>query len=221
MTGLVRTVNFTEQPLRLVAHQPAPAASAVEPEPFAAYAEEAREQRQASVAEPVAAEPRFTYEEFMQCFEPELKEAKERAIEEGLAQGKAQGREQGAAEYEAELARLRELIASARAALDQGIEGVADMAVEIVYEAVAKIIGARMLERDAAVSSVREVIRKAKERSQLVARVSPHDFEMINGDRARLIEGLNVGDVDIVADDRVRLGGCLLETPAGNLDGRL
>lgn len=157
----------------------------------------------------------------MQRFEPELIEARAHAVEDGRERGLVEGRESGAAEYEDKLVNLAELIASARKALDGAIEGVSDIAVEIVYEAVAKIIGTRMTDRAVVVSSVREVIQKAKERSRLVARVAPQDFELINGDRARLIEGLNIGEFDIVADDRVRLGGCLLETPAGNLDGRL
>lgn len=216
MSGLIRTVNFAEQPVVLTAQQRA----AAPPEAFAVDGGEPYPARE--VPPP---EPRFTYAEFMQRFEPELLAARERAVAEGYAQGRetgmTEGRAQGAAEYQTQLANLAELFAAARNAMDREIEGMDDVAIEIVYEAVAKIIGAHMTEHSAVISSVREVMQKAKERSRLVARVAPHDYELVKRDCARLVEGLNVGELDIVPDDRVRLGGCLLETPAGNLDGRL
>ncbi|MBI3900278.1 MAG: hypothetical protein HY308_18595 [Gammaproteobacteria bacterium] len=168
-----------------------------------------------------APELRFTYEEFLERYQEELAALRQQAVDDGFAQGKNEGREQGEAEFEAQLEKLAALLASARASLDAGIDGVTDIAVEIVYEAVVKIIGERMTQRDAVVATVREVIRHAKERNRLVARVAPYDLAWIEMERLRLIDGLNTGDVELVADERVQMGGCLLETPAGNLDGRL
>ena len=68
---------------------------------------------------------------------------------------------------------------------------------------------------------VRQVIRRTKERTKLVVRVSPADWSILEGNEAALVEGLSVDAVELFADDRVQVGGCLLETPAGNLDGRL
>jgi len=224
MSGLIRFVTFEDQPV-LLATPAAPAPGAVDADaPSQRFAPDPAPDDTAAPAradDPAAVEPRFTYDEFMQQFEHELVKARAQAFEDAAEQGKSEGREQGAAEYAEQLASLAALIASARKSLDQGIDGVADIAVEIVYEAVAKIIGEHMTERDGVLAAVREVMHKAKERSRLVARVAPHDFEILNGDRSRLIEGLNVGEVEVVADERVRMGGCLLETPAGNLDGRL
>ena len=171
--------------------------------------------------ETVPAEPRFTYAEFMQRYQSELASARDEAVKEGFAQGNAEGLETGERAYAAQLQALAELIASLRNVMGQQIEGVTDVAVEIVYEAVVKIIGEQVMQRETVVAIVREIMRRAKDRSRLVARVAPRDLEMITAQGGKLTEGLNVGDIEIVGDDRVSLGGCLLETPAGNLDGRL
>lgn len=219
MSGLIRAVNFVEQPVVLTAQK----CAAAQPQALSDHAGAPHPAVEPPPAEPVL--ERFTYAEFIRRFEPELLEARERALAEGYAEGHetgvAEGRAQGAAEYQTKLAHLAELLAGARNAMEREIEGMDDIGVEIVYEAVAKIIGAHMSDRNAVISTVREVMQKAKERSRLVARVAPHDYELVNGDCARLIEGLNVGEVDIVPDDRVQMSGCLLETPTGNLDGRL
>jgi flagellar assembly protein FliH len=86
---------------------------------------------------------------------------------------------------------------------------------------VTKIIGEAFTDRDVVISAMREVIRRTKERTELVVRISPADWAMLDGYQEQLTAGLNVGSVEIVADERVQLGGCLLETPAGSLDGRL
>lgn len=181
-------------------------------------------QRQSAICQPVP-EPRYTHDEFMARFESELGVLRETAREEGFAQGHAQGldegRTQGAAEYGASVRQVTELLASLRGHLNQKIEGVSDIAIEIVYEAVAKILGEQIVQREVIIVMVREIVRRAKERSRLVARLAPRDIEVLNGQSAKLVEGLNIGDIELVADDRVVLGGCLLETPSGNLDGRI
>src|SRR6266542_2940076 len=70
-------------------------------------------------------------------------------------------------------------------------------------------------------AAAREAVRRARDRSRLIVRVSPADFDVIRQNRDEILEGLEAGHVEIAADDRVELGGCLLETPSGNLDSRL
>lgn len=170
--------------------------------------------------EPVPDE-RMTYEEFKQRFEEELLAWRREARQDGVERGLAEGRERAAAEYAEELAALASLVAAARASLDRAVDGLAEIGVEIVWEAVCKIIGQTMTDRDAVVAVVQEVVRRTKDRAQLVVRVSPTDWTIIAERRAQLLEGLNAGAVDIVADERVELGGCLVETRTGGLDGRL
>jgi flagellar assembly protein FliH len=78
---------------------------------------------------------------------------------------------------------------------------------------------------------VREVIDQAREREQLVVRLAPQDFALLTGGDAASTaaagrseeEGSTFGawKAQLVPDTRVALGGCLIDSPGGTLDGRL
>lgn len=170
---------------------------------------------------PEAAPQTPTYEEFRKQLGDELSRLRSEAMEQGYADGLQTGRDAAAGEYADRLAQLARLLDGARSGFEQDVEGLVDIGAEVVFEAVARIMGREYANRDGIVAVVREVIRHAKDRSRLVVRVSPSDHAELNAARQHLTEGWNAQQVEIVADDRVELGGCLLETPGGNLDGRL
>ena len=154
-----------------------------------------------------------------------LRLEKELAQREGKEQGYREGYEagfnQGQAEYEERISSLESVIAAANGALEQGIEGAEDAAVEIVFEAVCKILGAALADRDGVASVVRRVIDLAKDREKLVIRVSPSDFNLLKDEKTGLMRDVTLANGALMPDERVVLGGCLLETTGGNLDGRL
>jgi flagellar assembly protein FliH len=71
------------------------------------------------------------------------------------------------------------------------------------------------------VAAVRNVVRERTAREALTLRVCPTDHALLMSEREHLLEGHEGASVSIVADERVRLGGCMLETSAGTLDGRM
>lgn len=162
-----------------------------------------------------------TYAEYREQINDELQQLRNDAYTQGYAEGNQSGLETATREYRVRLDQLSMLIAGMRKSQENEIDGLTDIGVEIVFEAVTRILGRNYLERDGVIAMVREVIRHAKDRSRLVIRVSPADYALLDTERESLIEGWNNQQVDVIADDRVELGGCLLESPAGNLDGRL
>lgn len=174
-----------------------------------------------TIATPVVPMPVPTYEDHERTLGEKLERMKQEASERGYAEGLQAAQDKVQAEYAAEIEGLRALILSARSAMDQQLDGIMDAAAEIVFEAVAKIIGRVCAEQEGIAAVVREVVHHAKERSRLVIRVNPGDLEVVRACAADIASGTSAGNVDIVPDDRVVLGGCLLETPAGTLDGRL
>lgn len=162
-----------------------------------------------------------SYEEYKERLGDELKALEDDARQRGLELGREQGRELGRAEFDEALNAFADLMESARAAFERSIDGIAELGVEVVFEAVAKIVGEMVLDKTATVAIVRDVIHRAKDRTNLIVRVSPRDWSLLKEGRAELLEGLNVGNVELLPDDTVEVGGCLLETPSGNLDGRL
>ena len=163
----------------------------------------------------------LTYAEYKERFQQELESQRETVAEEGYREGETRAREQVEAEYAEKLQSLASVLASARQALDNDVEALHEIGAEVVYEAVLKLVGSALVTRAGAHATIREVIKRAKDTTRLIVRLSPVDFEELNGERSLLLENLNGAAVEIVDDERVELGGCLLETPAGNLDGRL
>ncbi len=58
------------------------------------------------------------------------------------------------------------------------------------------------------------------DRERLVVRVSPRDHELLAAEGLKPKNG-DAHAVELLADERVELGGCLIETGGGTLDGRL
>jgi flagellar assembly protein FliH len=222
MAGLIRAARLAKEPLVLRPATPLAPAPVIKAMP---------------APEPVAHPPAQSFEDFQRQMGEELEQLRRGAREEGLRQGHEEGRragrEQGVLEGHelaqakvqaamgAEVDAMRALLGSMRAELDRRIDGLEDLCAEIAFEAVAKVLGQSGAQPAAVTAMVREVVRRARDRSRLVVRVSPRDYGLIEAHRERILEGFDSGRVELVADDRVELGGCLLESPGGTLDGRL
>jgi flagellar biosynthesis/type III secretory pathway protein FliH len=165
--------------------------------------------------------PPPTIDELRILFSDELHSLREQATEQGYTEGLKTGRAEAQQQYSESVARLERAVAMLGDSLHKGIDGLTEIGAEVVFEAVTKIIGRSYIDRSGVTDVVKEVIRQAKDRSRLLIRVNPADYRELMGEREQLVEGLNAQHIEFAADDRVELGGCLLETPSGNLDGRL
>lgn len=159
--------------------------------------------------------------EYAQTLKHEKEAAQREGKEQGYQEGYETGLNRGQAEYRERISRLEAVIAAAKDAIQQGIEGVEDVAVEIVFTAVCKMLGSALVDRDGTVALVQQVICLAKDREKLVVRVSPSDFHFMQDAQKEFMKELALTNGGLIPDERVVLGGCLLETAGGNLDGRL
>jgi len=209
MSGVIRAPRLREPVvlLRSLQERPAPAHTVD------------AQVKAAPSAEPPA--PKISYDEYKERFQGELETLSAEALERALLEGREAGRAKAASEHAAQLKALAGLVRGARERLDAGIGDLSEMAAEVVYEAVCKLLGQALASREGVTAAVREVVRRARERSRLTLRVSPSDYALIREHLATVLEGLEAGQVEVVSDERVHLGGCLLETPSGSLDGRL
>jgi len=123
-------------------------------------------------------------------------------------------------ENEELLNQLNQLISSISDKVNASITGVEDELVSIVYESVCKILGKKMLEDDGVYSVVKEVMKYTQDRMEMKLRVSERDFVILDKERNSLSSGIS-NRIDIIPDEHVRYGGCILETAAGRIDGRL
>lgn len=144
-----------------------------------------------------------------------LDEARNLAYREGLASGIEDGRR----EYSVQGEKMTALLESLGALRGELLSEVEDDVVAIVFQAVTTIIGNALAERVGVVEVVRQVIGQVRDRENLIVRVSGKDFELIK--EAYRPENCAGQRVEIVAEPRILPGGCLVESSAGTLDGRL
>lgn len=135
--------------------------------------------------------------------------------EEGLAQGVAEGRAGADAAVAKRLAQLDELAAQATNATTRMLDEQEDLLVEVAYAAICRIAGDLALSRAGALAMVRAAVGQLRETEGLRVRVHPDDAAWL---AAR--DGAQ-HTWQLVPDERVTLGGCVVEGSRGSLDARL
>jgi flagellar biosynthesis/type III secretory pathway protein FliH len=151
----------------------------------------------------------------------ELTHVHETARIDGRALGEAQGRDQAQQACQRVLDGLAAIAKAAEEELTQEHSRLADLCAEIVGEALAKIAGPLLSTRKAAIGAVTEVLRRVKEGRDLAVRVSPADLPILQQEEQRLAAVVPGRALKLVADARIELGGCIVESSLGALDGRL
>ena len=85
-----------------------------------------------------------------------------------------------------------------------------------------KIIGREIERRDETLAEiVAAALRHARQQETLTVRVNPADLAAVEAHRDRLNPSSRTRFLDIMADPRVRRGGCLIESEAGTVDAQL
>ena len=127
----------------------------------------------------------------------------------------AEGREEA-------LSELTELILEARERRDAALAEAERYLLRLAVKLAEKIIG-REVERDPAALAdiVANALRQARQNETLTVRVSPADLPHVEAFRARLDPAGRARFLDIVADPRVRTGGCIIESESGTIDAQL
>jgi flagellar assembly protein FliH len=142
------------------------------------------------------------------------------ALKQALAAARLEGLRSGRAEVAAETARMKALADSYANALDKLDFRLADMLLELALDVARQIVVGELAvhpERildvvKLALNQMAETTREARLllNPEDAALIRPHLEQIIDRDRLRLVE-----------DTRIVRGGCLIETPQGDLDATL
>ena len=87
-------------------------------------------------------------------------------------------------------------------------------------EAFAKIAGAKLATREAALGAVLEVLKRVRDERALVIRVSPADIQALRDYERDIAHACTGREYSLLADPRVDAGGCIVESSLGGFDGR-
>jgi flagellar assembly protein FliH len=179
---------------------PAPAVPAAEPPPPA----------------PVQAAPQIDHQALL---EAARRDAYEAGYAEGAAKGLAEGDEKAkraAAERRAELDRIA---ASVERAHGEALASIEDVALGVAWEALCKILGDTIATPEGIQALVRQCANQARAEEKISIRLCPADLELL---REGGHEPQNEArQIEFVADPTIEMGGCIVETAAGSIDGKL
>ncbi len=151
----------------------------------------------------------------------------ERRLQEAYAEGLRRGAEEGKREY------LESVAASAQAlrTLAEQMQEVRSKFCELLEEkmlALTRAITSRILLREAQADpeAVRRVLQRVlevlTERERLVVRMNPRDCEALNREASSFLEALDaIKQKEIIPDESVAPGGCIVETATLHVDAQL
>ncbi|KAF0813395.1 hypothetical protein IGB42_02324 [Andreprevotia sp. IGB-42] len=150
--------------------------------------------------------------------EAEMAQLRAKAQEQGYTEGMKRAQAQ-VDQSDAERAKRFELLLTKiEAGLQRDESAQERLSVSIAYEALCKIAGEALLTRDGVLAVVRQVLGRLRQRQAVTIYLAPDDLRLVGDPPPELAE---TTQVTWAADARVGRGGCLIETPMGELDARL
>ena len=156
-----------------------------------------------------------------------LKEAESRtaflereAYEKGFAQGEKDGRELGQQKVQKSIENIEKLFLEFGNLKREILKKFEKEILELVFAIAQKIIHKKIDEDDKVIKDVvMEAMHAVTERSQVVIKVNPDDYDTIENMKPEFFESFkDLKSITVTPDLSVSRGGCLLETPYGDID---
>jgi flagellar assembly protein FliH len=170
-------------------------------------------------------------------FERGLEEGRQQGVTEGVEAGRRAVEQDARAGLDAIAARVKlldQLLSTMPAALEARLASSEDDMVALSHRVICRILGEQLVTGAAVADCVRRAIHDAAGAPMLhgsghpgfAIHVHPHDLELLAHDEglARWLRqgyATKAAGVQWVADDSVRLGGCVVRSGEGSLDARI
>jgi len=151
----------------------------------------------------------------------EIGALREQARAQGVELGRAQALQDVTKRTESSLAALSKITTATEEAFALEAGQLSEACADIVAAAFLKIAGEHLPGRDAIVGAVVEVLKRVKDTRQVTIKVSQQDLPLLRECEPHLQQVLGSRQVTLIADPRVSVGGCLVESSLGTLDGRV
>jgi type III secretion protein L len=143
------------------------------------------------------------------------REEAERAARELREAAQREGREEALSEF-------TELLLDARERRDAALADAERDLLRLSVKIAEKIIGREVASDPAALADiVSTALRHARQNESLTIHVNPAELASVEAHRARLDPAGRARFLDLVADPRVKPGGCVIESESGTVDAQL
>jgi flagellar assembly protein FliH len=152
-----------------------------------------------------------------------LKEECEAARKQGHEQGYQTGLNKGLDEARAVLHKFEGAIEDAISQRERMLERAKQKILDLVLQISKKVTFETFeIDREATVGLIENVINQLVDRSRLKIKVHPDHLPVVEQYMDRFLSGsTSIKEITFEADPRVRVGGCFIETPTGDIDARL
>ncbi len=179
----------------------------------------------AAGAEAVPAEP-------MESFEPadeadlvpavDLEALADEARERGYAEGYAEGLRQAQAAQGGAVERLAALVENAVCCTEGFTQGLEAQLVELALAVAEKVVEREVsIDRALVVGVLRGALQEMQEAASVQVRVNPRDHDVVAEHWDELLRRPVAERSQLIADERIQCGGCVVETQVGQVDAQL
>lgn len=152
----------------------------------------------------------------LEQYHADLEKSKQVSIEDGYKHGIEQAKQ----EFESKKIELDAAIEAFGRKLDFEQSGVNQLAVEVAFGALEKILGVEYKNQDFVQSVVANAAQSLRQSGGVKIHLNESDYQLLNAHREQLAKELG-HDCELISDIRVAAGGCILEAGAGSFDARM
>lgn len=147
----------------------------------------------------------------------------DKGYKKGLEEGRTEGRQQGLDTARGMIDEAMDLKQSALATKERAIKEAETEIIRIVIEIARKLIGQQIdINEETVLAPVRKALEKCAFSTKVVMKVAREDYEIVEQSKVRLLsEAETISQLEVVAEDTLSRGSCLLETDAGYINSGL
>ncbi|UCC43440.1 MAG: hypothetical protein JSU65_09875 [Candidatus Zixiibacteriota bacterium] len=147
----------------------------------------------------------------------------DRAAQEGYQKGHDAGLDEGREDARKVIRQfegaVRDAVGQREALLQDAKQHILELVVKVTKKVTCDTL---RVDPELALSMISRVIDQLADRTRLKIKVHPDFLPIIEQETERLLAGsTTIKDLTFEADSRVKLGGCFIETPSGDIDARL
>ncbi len=143
----------------------------------------------------------------------------ESAQNDGYQAGYEAGEAQAMSDFSSRIEKANEIIHQAEQEREIIIDKAHTDIVELSMFVAKKVVFDSVMSKDALLPIVKEAIKAYHDQTIIRIRVSIHDFDLIHSQTDELSRVLTRGVMlSVLPDDKLPTGGCVIETPSGQLD---